>query len=493
LGKSKSKSVGTVLLLLLLLAVPLLVFIVARSVEWKLDSTLRSALIQQFPERTDDIHHASVSELCKQPDVRADADLAETCNLSDNMQLLKTGAVVAAILGVALLIAIRIAGTVSKKSRILLLLLFAPGLHITMLATSVLVVLYAALGMAAIYYGEAALIGRIHYGIMLALGLGAIFGVVSVIRAQFSTIKKATITVLGKRLTAEKYPRLWQFAHELATKMGAQSPDAIVAGLEPNFYVTEANVICLDGKLTGRTMFLSLPLCRILSLDEMKAILGHELAHYKGLDTRFSRQFYPIYRGATQGLIDVSSGFSGNGGAAQVALLPALVTLSYFLDSFSVSEKAISRGRELVADSEAAKIVTARNLATSLVKLHSFSDSWSVIRKEMQHALGQGKQLINISMLFALVARQRASSEVMDSVSEEGPVHPTDTHPPLSQRLKNLNLTIEEVGCDSAELSPSNPATNLVDNLEGLEEELTDVEHAMMVRTGKVQVASPDI
>ena len=65
-------------------------------------------------------------------------------------------------------------------------------------------------------------------------------------------------------------------------------------------------MICLDGKLKGRTMFLSLSLCRILSLDEMKAVLGHELAHYKGLDTRFSRRFYPIYRGATQGLVSVS-------------------------------------------------------------------------------------------------------------------------------------------------------------------------------------------
>jgi hypothetical protein len=43
---------------------------------------------------------------------------------------------------------------------------------------------------------------------------------------------------------------------ELAAKMGARTPEATVVGLEPNFYVTEANVICLDGKLKGRSMFL---------------------------------------------------------------------------------------------------------------------------------------------------------------------------------------------------------------------------------------------
>ncbi len=153
--------------------------------------------------------------------------------------------------------------------------------------------------------------------------------------------------------------------------MGARPPDAIVAGLEPNFYVTEANVICLDGKLKGRTMFVSLPLCRILSLGEMRAVLGHELAHYKGLDTRFSQRFYPIYRGATQGLVNIASGFSEKGGAGQLVLLPAFATLSYFLDSFSESEKAISRERELAADKEAANIDSARNLAIALAKLHA--------------------------------------------------------------------------------------------------------------------------
>ena len=137
-----------------------------------------------------------------------------------------------------------------------------------------------------------------------------------------------------------------------------------------------------------------------------------------------------------------------------MVLLPAFVMLSYFLDSFSDSEKAISRERELAADTEAAKIGTARDLATALVKLHAFSDAWLAIRQEMKRALGQGKQLINASTFFAEVSRNMASNEVINGVSEEGPVHPTDTHPPLSQRLKNLNLTFEEVCHDAADLCP---------------------------------------
>jgi hypothetical protein len=110
----------------------------------------------------------------------------------------------------------------------------------------------------------------------------------------------------------------------------------------------------------------------------------------------------------------------------------------------------------------------------------------------MRRALGKGKQLINVSSLFAEVSKQLPSDEVISGVSEEGPIHPTDTHPPLNQRLKNLNLTFEEVRHDSADLCPSKPAISIVDNLEELEQELTDAEHAMMARAGEAQPASSD-
>jgi Zn-dependent protease with chaperone function len=487
MSKSEGRSSGAIRLLVILLAVPLVAYIAGRGVEWKLDNTLRSALLQQAPDKAAEISQISVSAWCGQPDIRSDADIADVCGLSDNMQLVKLGAVIAAVLGIVLLLAIKVAGKISKGSRTLLVLFFAPGLHLTMLVLSVLMVLHAALGMAAIYYGESALIGRVHYGIMLALGIGALWGVFAVLRAQFSTVRKATTVVLGKKLLPEKHPKLWHFVDELAQKMGAQRPEAIVAGLEPNFYVTEANVVCLDGKLKGRTMFVSLPLCRILSLSEMKAVLGHELAHYKGLDTRFSRRFYPIYRGATQGLANIASGFSEKGGAGQLVLLPAFATLAYFLDSFSESEKAISRERELAADKEAASIDGPRNLATALVKLHALSDVWPSIRQEMQRALADGKQFTNVSSIFADVARGMAKDDVVRGVSEEGPVHPTDTHPPLSQRLKNLGLTLEDVDHDASELAPSNPAISVIGNLEELEQELTDVEHAMMLKSVEAQ------
>jgi len=102
----------------------------------------------------------------------------------------------------------------------------------------------------------------------------------------------------------------------------------------------------------------------------------------------------------------------------------------------------------------------------------------------MKRALGDGKQFTNVSSFFADIARGMAKDEVIKGVSEEDPVHPTDTHPPLSQRLKNLNLTLEDVGHNAADLLPSRPAVGVIENLEELEQELTDAEHAMMIKAG---------
>ena len=96
----------------------------------------------------------------------------------------------------------------------------------------------------------------------------------------------------------------------------------MVVGLDPNFFVTEARVRCLNGTLSGRTLYCSLPLARILSRAEFDAVIGHELGHFRGQDTQFSQRFYPIYRGTADSLRAL--GNIGVGGAGLLPLLPAV-------------------------------------------------------------------------------------------------------------------------------------------------------------------------
>ena len=151
--------------------------------------------------------------------------------------------------------------------------------------------------MGAIYYGESALFGRIHVFVIVAIGLGALVGVIAIARNAFSLVRKAQTAVIGKALSQSEAPTLWSRVEGIADRLHALHPDNIVLGLDPNFFVTEANVVCLSGSCVGRTLYCSVPLMRILTMREFEAIIGHELGHYKGLDTKYSQKFFPIYRG----------------------------------------------------------------------------------------------------------------------------------------------------------------------------------------------------
>jgi Zn-dependent protease with chaperone function len=476
-----------------LLLVPLIAYFAAVGVQWKFNSELRQELVKDYPDKAAILNNVTVTNLCQNPDLRSDHGFSDVCSDNDNFEWMKTGAIVAGCVGVLMIVIIKLAGLISRKRRSLLLLLFAPGLHLTMLVMSALSILYAALGIAAIYYGESAFIGRIHIGVMLAFGIGALVTVATLIRAQFTTVRRANTTALGKRLDYQQQGKLWNFVVGLADRMGAERPQSIVAGLEPNFYVTEANVTCLDGKLTGRTMYISLPLCRILSVDEFTAVIAHELGHYKGADTKFSKRFFPIYRGTIQAMSGIMSGRSEKGSAADLVRLPVFVVLSYFLDSFSVAENEISRDRELAADDEASNAVSAKSMATALIKVHAYSSIWPAVKNHMKELLGQGQMLKNASSFFATIAFQIPEADVFGEVSQEGPVHPTDTHPPLSVRLKSLNFSLSELKADATVASLQNSAIELVDSADGLEGELSDTIQAIMVKSGEAPLGAQSI
>jgi Zn-dependent protease with chaperone function len=232
-------------------------------------------------------------------------------------------------------------------------------------------------------------------------------------------------------------------------------------------------------------MYISLPLCRILTFDELKGVLAHELGHFKGLDTRFSRRFYPIYRGASEALTNIASAFSEKGGAGQIVLWPACVTLSYFLGCFSESEAEISRDRELAADCEAANVAGGDKIASALAKIHAFSNVWPAIKDHMKDQVREGKVLINGSTFFAAVVSQMDRTDALASISEDGPIHPTDTHPPLRLRLANVNFSLEQVTGSEFNKRPERPAIGLLENAEILETELTEIEQSVMIERGE--------
>lgn len=454
-------------LLLMVIGIPALGYGAARGCQGLLDAQVRDAARSEFSTLDDEqIASITVADLCERPRLQNE----DLCTTAGNLVLIERASVGAGAVGLALLALIWMAGRIARRRRRLLLYLFKPGLYLTAVVLVGLVITYAGISMGALYYGESLFLGRVHVVLIGGIGLGAIVGAGSMAENVFRIVNKVETTAIGTSVTRDEAPDLWATVEDLANEIGSLLPDHIVFGVEPNFYVTEARVTCLEGSLSGRTLYCSLPLLRILEKDEARAIIAHELAHFEGDDTKYSRHFYPVYRGsygAINSLVETGEGCRG------LALLPAIAIFRMFINSFSVAEREIGRAREIRADAEATALCGPRALGTGLVKVHAFSAAWPVVQESSVDLLQRGQMLTNMSMSFTQTAQQAARPDVLDGIDDERMSHPTDTHPPLSKRLEALGLALEDLATEALEVSPAEPATGFVTGVEEKEESIS--------------------
>jgi Zn-dependent protease with chaperone function len=385
--------------------------------------------------------------------------------------LTANGSLIAIVLGPALALFITLASWLGGRSRVLLLALFMPGLYLTLGGLAVLMALQGGVILGTLYLLLLTGAG-IPPLVIIPVGLFTFFGVLALLNAMLNSIQRARIGVFGLPLQEQEAPGLWQHVRELAERMRAGAPRQIVAGIDPGFWVTEAEVHSLAGKHTGRTLYLSLPMTRLLAKDELSAILAHELAHFRGFDTRFSQLFYPVYRGAGQSLawIDHQTDESM---WSWLTLLPAQVVLEYFYWCFAAAEGRVSRSRELAADRASAEATSPRNAAAALVKAHAFDGFWGPVRGRMRGAFTRGERLANVSTLYVEVVRAGAVPSILEGLADQRLTHPTDSHPPLHARLTALGISLEEVGGAALAVTPVTPAVAWIDGAEAIEQRLS--------------------
>ncbi len=323
---------------------------------------------------------------------------------------------------------------------------------------------------------------------MALIGIGALSGISIVAKNLFSLVQKARTLVIGTSVSREEAPELWGQIDHIADKLGALRPQQIVVGLDPNFFVTEADVTCLNGNLSGRTMYCSMPLCRILTANEFSSVIGHELGHFKGLDTKFSMDFYPIYRGTISSITSLHE--TGGEGSASIALLPAIAILSYFLECFSVAESRISRDRELAADMAGSSITNAATIGTALVKIHAFSGLWSAVQDASVEALNNGKVFTNVSKVYADAVLKHAEPKVLEGIAETQLSHPTDSHPPLGARLDALGVSLKGVSGGALDLSLTEAAIKFIKGYEQKEEEISGAYQMILANRHGIDISA---
>ncbi|HSI03121.1 MAG TPA: M48 family metallopeptidase, partial [Myxococcota bacterium] len=195
-------------------------------------------------------------------------------------------------LGVAAVAGAVLLGCVAFTSREAQLWAFTFGWRALTFVTVVEILLQGALATWLSYWMTAIYLQVYSVKLVAVVGIVALIAAWTALRGMFRKPDDGP-PLEAEEVHAADAPRLWTRLRDLATRLRTPPPSHVVAGIDDNFFVTENGVTLASGKLSGRTLYVSLPLLRTLSSSEADAVLAHELAHFQGGDAAASGQLGP--------------------------------------------------------------------------------------------------------------------------------------------------------------------------------------------------------
>ena len=254
---------------------------------------------------------------------------------------------------------------------------------------------------------------------------------------------------LGPVLDRTDAPLLFSSVNDVAKKLGVKPPGQIRLTYLP----------CCGVVAWGRSqaLILGLPLLRVLSLSELRAVLAHELAHLARGDATRAARSARFVAGLRQAL--------DRAGIRARGPLGAWARFCDRLASWLLAP--IARGQEARADRSSAAIAGGSAAASALVKVALVQP---LFREVLEHYDPGEPDAPNLyaffrAFWFRLPAESHSTLRLQVLTSSESNNDPA--HPPLPDRLALLQAYPDPVGPASA--NDSMPATALLGDLEGFE------------------------
>ncbi len=269
--------------------------------------------------------------------------------------------------------------------------------------------------------------------LLFLAGFIAVVAVLLVLQAFFKRIKME-IDVTGIEIQESMAKPLWLRLRSICTALGIQLPDHILVGIDASFFVTEQSIIANGRKLRGRSLFVSLPLLKQLNGSEADAVLAHEMAHFSGQDTLYSRKISPLLTRYDNYLEALQRGGT---------TLPVFYFMNCFRALFEVSLKKLSREREFRADTIATQLASPRDFAGALLRIMAYTKYREQVESELfseQEILEDADICNRIEVGFQDFAHVFASNA---NIGELATTHPFDSHPPTESRLAKVGIKME--------------------------------------------------
>jgi len=307
------------------------------------------------------------------------------------------------------------------------------------------------------------MVGRIPTGIIGGVALGSIYAAYISLRSILTIGRALRVDVVGLPAGPDQHASVHALVGRVAFDVGAELPRNVVVGPEPTFFATSASASLSGVPLPhGTTVYVSSTLGAVLSGEELRAVLAHEMAHFVGEDTLYSLKFAPAHRALAEANATLQSA-SGAGGVSGVATMPARATAALIAEAFERNQASISRHRELAADSVAATQASAPALVGALVKATIYGSAWGPLWQEVLSAastFGDVPVAFRAAAVKLFDSNVQAVLEPLLGVQEGRPVshltHPTDTHPSLNDRAAALALPLSEASIRSFAAPSSN-------------------------------------
>jgi Zn-dependent protease with chaperone function len=376
-----------------------------------------------------------VSAICRGGTPQLDelaAGLEDLC--SDYSQLFWMRRIGIACLAIGLLAFLFASGcvAVSLASQQTLYVSFLAGWHVLKVASLLQAICQGLLAVGLSYWMTALWFESYYPKLILIAALAALAAIALIVKAIFKRID-ATPSADGVLIAEASAPRFWAHVREMCRKVGTEPPAQIVAGVDDNFFVTE-NPLSVNGQLLeGRTLFVSFSLLKFMEKLEADAVLAHEMAHFSGQDTLFTKKMTPLLSRYVEYLRALHEG-----GLSR----PIFHFMLFFWALFHLSINRMSRLREFRADKIAADATSPAHMGRALIKVSAYSSYRNRIEQALFSENARRESLDIAGRVSAGFSSYVASSNLLGDLGGVSFPHPFDSHPPLNARLAAVRAPI---------------------------------------------------
>ena len=321
-----------------------------------------------------------------------------------------------------------------------------------------------------------------------ALSLAFFYIFPPLVKGVFNFTKINYVPIVGVSLNKKDHSKIFSVVSDLSKKINAKMPKNIVLGLSTDFFAISKDLKVFNGinqtTLKNETLYISIPYLRILTIKELEGIIGHELGHFEGDDTIYAMKFAPIFRRLNQHFLELDEEFEDQ--KKELKSDPILIKLAiypfiFLFNEFSRKEERISKEQELKADKFGADASESSDVfITALSKLYIYDLVWEDTKNKFKEIVREKikNKIKNLSLEFVRTARLLLEKDklkvYLKNLQFYEQLHPSDTHPPLEDRMKNLGVKMEKISNKSlVNFLPS--SASLIPNIDLREENLTVV------------------